>query len=114
MSTIKRFNDKLPDRFPDWMRFYEKFNWKEIKPDEILKYEEMYISGFYIHEFTQDYLKARCFDEISAVTFDSNDLLYIIQALHQSGFGNDFPVKQKADIFLRLAHDKEHLARFYK
>src|SRR6185503_19735061 len=108
---ITSHNGGLPYGFTEWMRFYERFNWSEIKPNDLLRWEEFTTTGYHKFEYTQDYLKAKCFDELNTSTLDESDLIQIIQSLHMNGIGNDFHVKDKIEKLLKMYHDKQFVER---
>lgn len=107
---VESHNSELPKGFTEWMRLYEQFNWEEIKPNEILEHEQNRIDGYFKWTYTQDYLKARCFDEVMASTYTVEDLQMIISSLHNFGY-QDNPAKEKTEKLLKLAYEKEQLEK---
>lgn len=103
-------NGSLPRGFTEWMRLYEKFNWSEIKPNELLTHEQYWIDGYFKWEYTQDYLKARCFDEIMAVTYTIEDLSLIASSLYHCAY-TDHPAKYKTEKLLKLGYEKGNIER---
>lgn len=103
-------NSELPKGFTEWMRLYEQFNWEEIKPNEILEHEQNWINCYFKWTYTQDYLKARCFDEIMTSTYTVEDLQIILHGLYHCAY-TDNPAKEKTEKLLKLAYEKEQLEK---
>lgn len=101
-------NGELPYGFVKWFDFYTCFNWKEIKPDDTIEWDVYGKNGYHKFTYTQDYLKARCFDEVMAYDFTIQELHDLSMAIHQFGYSNSSVLTNKIGALLRIRHELEY------
>lgn len=90
MNFITTNNGELPKAFASWNQLWRLFkeNRYPINEDDIITYETIEKYQAYRHNFTVQYLKSKCFDEIKASPFTARDLREIQMAIHH--FGSPF------------------------
>jgi hypothetical protein len=68
-------NGPLPPAFGSWFQLYNKWLEYGMPEKDIFHHEHLDENGYHKHTFTQDYVKARCFEEQVAEPFTFHEII---------------------------------------
>lgn len=107
-------NGELPYGFTRWFDLYNRVNWHEHKSGDMIEWEIMSSKGYHKFTYTEDYLKARCFDEVMSYDFTFEELTELGMAVHHYGHSFNGELKSKIDALIRIRHELAYAERFRK